>query len=156
VCDGRYSVVTGKGSGCQNRRRGRNRFLADSQVSKTICVRKEFLQPAPHAGMLENFVPPYESTVTHPGRLAVMVGKTTEFAMGSSTENSAYQVTANPWDRECRGFFECSAAAVASGECAVATLPDTGGSDPSTCLFCGGGNETNWRFVWFSCVCFIF
>ncbi|MBF1999840.1 MAG: Asp-tRNA(Asn)/Glu-tRNA(Gln) amidotransferase subunit GatA, partial [Synechococcales cyanobacterium M58_A2018_015] len=54
--------------------------------------------------ILEQFVPPYESTVTQ--RLgeagAVMVGKTNldEFAMGGSTENSAFQRTANPWDLE--------------------------------------------------------
>jgi aspartyl-tRNA(Asn)/glutamyl-tRNA(Gln) amidotransferase subunit A len=54
--------------------------------------------------ILENFVPPYESTVTQKLKDAgaVMVGKTNldEFAMGSSTENSAYQLTANPWDLE--------------------------------------------------------
>jgi len=64
--------------------------------------------------MLENFVP-YESTVTQllAEAGAVMVGKTNldEFAMGSSTENSA-QVT-NPWDvSRCRGLFGGSAAAV--------------------------------------------
>jgi aspartyl-tRNA(Asn)/glutamyl-tRNA(Gln) amidotransferase subunit A len=52
--------------------------------------------------ILENFVPSYESTVTQKLQKqgAVMVGKANldEFAMGSSTENSGYQVTANPWD----------------------------------------------------------
>ena len=52
--------------------------------------------------ILAGFVPPYESTVTSKLQTAgaVMVGKTNldEFAMGSSTENSGYQVTANPWD----------------------------------------------------------
>ncbi|HAX90544.1 MAG TPA: Asp-tRNA(Asn)/Glu-tRNA(Gln) amidotransferase GatCAB subunit A, partial [Cyanobacteria bacterium UBA11370] len=52
--------------------------------------------------ILENFVPPYESTVTQKLKDmgAVMVGKANldEFAMGSSTETSGYQVTANPWD----------------------------------------------------------
>jgi len=55
--------------------------------------------------ILENFVPPYESTVTKLAEAgAVMVGKTNldEFAM-AVTENSAYQVTANPWDvSQCR------------------------------------------------------
>ncbi len=93
--------------------------------------------------MLQHFVPPYDATVVSRLRSQeyILVGKTNldEFAMGSSTENSAFGPSRNPWNLHCvpGGSSGGSAAAVAAEECAAALGSDTGGSIRQPAAFCG-------------------